>query len=433
MNAGPRSRAGGLAIEIYATALSQVRADLLMRQAVEIEGDSLRIYSRNLDLDRFKRCLVIAVGKAAVPMAREASALLGPKLSGGLVVTKEGYGEPVDGLEVIESSHPVPDMRSLDAGERILTIARSCTEDDLVLFLLSGGASALIESPLPGVLLEDLRRTNEALLASGADITLMNVVRSRISAIKSGGLARAFRRAHVEVLVLSDVVGNSLSSVGSGPFSPPISVPVPVSILDALPPPVRAEVLSGDLIPQPVPQVNHAVIGSVSVAVHAAADAARARDLEPLAYQDPMKGEAREMARRIVALAKRHIEARPGEPFCMVFGGETTVTLRGHGKGGRCQEMAVAAAPAVAKLAGVAFLAAGTDGTDGPTDAAGGIVEAETFSRAKASGLSQRQALVEHDAYPYLEAVGSLVKTGPTGSNVNDICLVVFAPGTNPL
>jgi len=420
-----RSRAGELALEIYGEVLAAVRADRLVEQAISADGDRLVIQSQAYDLRHFRRIRVAAVGKASVAMAQGAKNVLGERIDEGLIVTKQGYGEPVEGFTVLEAGHPVPDETSLAAGGQLLTFAQGSNESDFCLFLLSGGASALVES-LPGDLtLEDLQATNEALLASGLDIGAINAVRRQISRIKGGRLSAAFGDATVVVLVLSDVVGNSLAAIGSGPFIATTQEVVSDATIRLLPERVRQELLAAILTPLDAPKRDHFVIGSVSLAIHAAADAARARGLLALAYQDPLRGEAREMARQIVDLFQRQAKALDEQAFCMIFGGETTVTLREEGgKGGRCQEMTLAAVPGIAKVSHAAFLAAGTDGTDGPTDAAGGLVETATT----ANGRSQRADLVSHNAYFYLEAADALVRTGPTGSNLNDICLVIRAP-----
>lgn len=423
--ATPHGPASELALQIYARVLEAVRADRLLSAAVEREGDLLFVQGQPYDLSSFRRVLVAGAGKASVPMAQALGRILRDRLDGGLIITKTGQSEPVEGLEVFEAAHPVPDASSLLAGERLLSFAEAANADDLVIFLLSGGASALTEAPVDGISLDDLQATNQLLLASGADISLMNAIRSRISRVKAGGLARAFAPATVVALVLSDVVGNALTTIGSGPLVAAVPRDISFDLLDALPSAVRAEVLAGELFPRETPKVAHYVIGSVSVAVHAAADAARHLGIVPLPYGDPMQGEAREMARRIVALTGRQAKARSGEEFCMIFGGETTVTLQGDGRGGRCQEMALAAAPRIARMPGTAFLAAGTDGTDGPTDAAGGLVDPGSLLRAKDANVDHRRALVNNDSYRFLEASGGLIKTGPTGSNVNDLCLVV--------
>jgi len=424
--ASPRTRAGHLALEIYSQVLDSVRGDRLVRSFVDLDGDRLTIQDRAYSLADYRRVKVAAVGKASVEMAAAIHELLGSRVEEGLVVTKEGYGAPVGNYEILQAGHPTPNESSLVAGRRMKGLAESCGEDDLVIFLLSGGASALMELPNDDITLDELRETNRILLESGVDITGMNAVRASLSQLKAGGLGRAFGHATVVCLVLSDVVGNSLATIGSGPLIVPNrNVAIPEALIDALPSAVRREVLAGELLPRSVPHIPHFVVGSVSVAIHAAADAAKQRGIVPLAYGDPMRGESREMSRKIMALATRQVRAQEGEPFCMIFGGETTVKIRGKGLGGRSQEMALAAVSKVAKLYGVAFLAAGTDGGDGPTDAAGGLVEADSEVIAQAKGFQTRRSLVENDSYHYLEACGGLIKTGPTGSNVNDLCLVV--------
>lgn len=428
VQASPRSFAAQLAVSIYGDVLDAVRADRLVEQFVTLEDGVLITQGEPYDLRHFDRIFVAAVGKASIEMARAVEQILGDRISGGVAITRKGYAAPLERLEVFEAAHPIPDETSLRAGEEMLRLAEKVEEGDLVLFLLSGGASTLMEQPVGDLSLEDIQETNRVLLSSGADIAQMNAVRSHMSRLKSGGLARAFRKATVVALVLSDVVGNSLAAIGSGPlFGGRSDAHLPDSLIQSLPESVRREVLAGGLFGHATPAVPHYVVGSVSVAIHAAIEACEKRGIEPLAYGDPMVGEAREMSRRIMDLAKRQIGARAGLPFCMIFGGETTVTLRGSGKGGRCQEMALAAASSVSKLSGTAFLAAGTDGTDGLTDAAGGLVEPDSTLIAKAAEVDARKALVANDSYRFLQACGGLIVTGPTGSNVNDICLVVNA------
>ncbi len=424
IQATPSSPAAEQALKIYSSVLESVRADKLVRDAVSLEGGLLFIQGRHVDLDAFNRVFVAGAGKASVQMGSGLVEILGSRVSGGLLVTR--YLAPVTGLDVLEGGHPVPSSASLTAGQRMLELAASCNEKDLVLFVLSGGASALMESLRDGVSLDDLQATTKTLLEAGVDIRTINGVRSRLSLVKGGGLARAFAPATVIVLVLSDVIGNDLATIGSGPFVAPSEAEPPFELIGKLPESVRHALL--DPLIAETPSVDHFVVGSVSVAIHAAIDAAESIGLVAHGYSDPMSGEAREMARRICARAKKHIESDPAEPFCLVFGGETTVTIRGSGSGGRCTEMALAATPLVGKLPHVAFLAAGTDGADGPTDAAGGLVDDATLGRARAAGLDFRKALAANDSYPFLEACGGLVRTGPTGSNVTDVCLVVYLP-----
>lgn len=387
-------------------------------------GDELFVQDRRIDLGRFERVWIAGSGKAAVEMATATAEILGERVNGGLIVTKTGHGAEVRGISVVEAAHPVPDASSLEAGAGMLRFAVGLDERDLVIYLLSGGSSSLLECPREPVTLDDLQDTNRILLGAGLDIRGVNAVRSRLSHIKAGGLAHAFQPATVIALVLSDVIGNDLTTIGSGPLIPPSAHnPVPAWVLDSLPERVRAA-LAASLPRAPMPHsVEHFVIGSTSLAVQAAAEAARSLGLEALPFADPLSGEARDMALKICAYARN----RSIENACMIFGGETTVKLRGAGLGGRCQEMAVAACTAVANMPHSAFLACGTDGSDGPTDAAGGLIDPESVARAKSAGFKRAKSLTENDSYHFLEACGGLVFTGPTASNVNDVVLVLQA------
>ena len=419
----PTTLAGRAALEIYGEVLAQVRADRLVSAAVRRAGDILFVQDSAFDLNHYDQVLVCGAGKASADMAAALADLLGDRLAGGLVVTKSGAAEGV--IRVVPGSHPIPGESSLAAGEKMLEFAAQTTERDLVLFCLSGGASALMEALLPGISLVDLQATTETLLKAGADIRTLNAARVRLSRIKGGGLARAFR-AQVVVLVLSDVIGNDLSVVGSGPFMAARrgrhGHAVAFGFAGRLPTPVQAA-LTRDLL-ESAPPIEHFVIGSAALLWPLAAEAARRQGMEPVGYADPMKGEARTMAAKIMRLAKTK-RARGEADFCMVFAGETTVTVRGDGKGGRCQEMALRAATEVADEPGLAFLAAGTDGNDGPTDASGGLVEPGTVDAAGVQNVSARAALQKNDSYRFLKASHGLIITGPTGSNVNDLCLVV--------
>jgi glycerate-2-kinase len=420
------------ALQIYSKVLEAVEGGKLVRAALRRTADELDVQGQRIDLASFDRILLCAVGKASEAMAKAAIEVVGD-VDGGVVVTRRDTNEEVPaGLRSIEAGHPYPDEGSLLAGEAILQLASSVDEGTLVLFLLSGGASAMLESPAEGVSLEDLRSTNDFLLGSGQPIQVVNSVRSRTSRTKAGGLARAFAPATVLVLVLSDVLGNDLATIGSGPFLEPrpgVDASIRFAHAPALPDSVRAALQAPKGIELgPTATVRHFVIGSVSLAMHEALSAAEELGLEGLGYSDPMVGEAREMARSIARHARTVLEHRSGQPFCMVFGGETTVKLGSvHGLGGRCQEMALAIAPRLVRMPGCAFLAAGTDGSDGPTDAAGATADPDTVSRAEAKGLKASEALANHDSYGFLSATGNLIVTGPTGSNVNDIALFVSA------
>ena len=423
--AKPHNLASTLALQIYSQVLDEVRGDHLVYKAMERIGDSLFIQGQHIDLNHFDRVWIAGSGKAVVAMAQAATSILGDRLAGGLIVTKAGGAEPVTGLSVLEAGHPVPDSASLSAGESMLAFAAKLDEKDLVIYLLSGGSSALIESLAGNLSLEDLQKTTQVLLESGCDIRLMNSVRTRLSRRKGGRLGSAFYPATVVNLVLSDVVGNDLSAVGSGPFIAKLRSDSPVSEapFDQFPTEVQKVLLlnnSTPILPEPI---QHFVIGSVSLAIHAAVAACKQIGLLALPFGDPMQGEAREMAQRIC----RHGIERQRDESCMIFGGETTVHIRGEGLGGRCQEMALAAVEPLTKLRDVSFLAGGTDGTDGPTDAAGGFVDPESLERASLLGFEVDSSLDENDSYHYLQACDGLIITGPTGSNVTDIALFVTA------
>ncbi len=426
LQANPANRASELALQIYEQVLLRVRGDSLIRQAVQRVGSELFIQGHRIDLTAFDRVLVCGAGKASVSMGQGILEILGDHCHGGLVVTKEGHAGPLPGVAVLEAGHPVPNEASLQAGERMLEFADATNETDLVIFLLSGGASSVLESQEEGISLADAIDTNQVLLASGQDIHSINAVRSQLSRLKAGGLARAFAPATVICLVLSDVVGNDLRTIGSAPFLAVTREPeLPFELFSALPESVQRQ-LRYPRLTKSQPLVQHFVIGSVSLAIHEAGDAARALSLTPLPYSDPLQGEARYMAKRVIKEASIQLH-RHEEPVCLIFGGETTVTLKGTGMGGRCQEMAAAASLQLGKLANTCFLAAGTDGTDGPTLAAGGIVDPHSCQRSSQKGFSIRDALRNNDTFRYLEACDGLLITGPTGSNVNDLVLVVRA------
>lgn len=424
----PATRAGQLALEIFADVLAGAEPARLVRGAVRRVGDMLFIRDAALDLRAFERVFVCGAGKGSPAMASAVVELLGGRVDGGLVVGQLGVAPAVPPVQTMSGRHPVPDASSIAAGEAMLEFGARTRETDLTIFCLSGGASALMEATRRGITLESLQQLTQRLLLAGADIHTLNAVRGRLSRIKAGGLARTFR-GHVIVLVLSDVVGNDLSVVGSGPFlvaraSGHRAHAIALELERELPELVRQALV--EPIAQATPSVEHVVIGSCALIWPLASDAARARGLEPVGYADPLRGEARVLARRIVRLARARCE-RGEQEFCLVFAGEPTVTVRGDGVGGRAQEMAVQAAIGLGPVPDVTLLAAGTDGADGPTDAAGGLVDAASASRARMAGYTARSALARNDSYRFLQAAGGLIRTGPTGTNVNDVVLVVRA------
>lgn len=389
-----------------------------------------------LDVDG--RIVVVGAGKASSAMAQGVIDAIGPRVSGGVIVTKNGHRLPLDRLEQIEAGHPVPDAAG-EAGARAIERAvTGLTERDLVLVCLSGGASALLPAPREGVDLIDKQVVARLLLASGADITQVNAVRKKLSRLKGGGLARACAPARVLTLAISDVIGDDWSVIGSGPTSPDpsrfvdaLQVCLEFSILERLPSSVRGLIergAAGEEPDTPKPgdplfaRVRNALLCSNRQALDAAEQEAFRRGYEVVREPSPLQGEARLCGE---AFAMRMREARrPGHCTCLLAGGETTVTLgEAPGIGGRNQEFAVAAAGVLAGMDGVALLAGGTDGTDGPTPAAGGLVDGTTWRLAREAGLDPRRHLEGHDAFPLLRDIGDLLMTGPTGTNVMDLAI----------
>ncbi|MCL6551926.1 MAG: glycerate kinase [Firmicutes bacterium] len=417
-------------------------------RAIRRDGTVLRAEGWACDLRAVRRVLVVGAGKGAAPMAQAVEALVGPWLAGGLVVTKYGHGTTLARVEVVEAGHPLPDAAGERAARRVLALAEAAGADDLLVVVLSGGGSALLPLPAPGVALEDKVAATDLLLRSGATITEVNTVRKHLSRIKGGWLARAAAPARILTLVLSDVLGNPLDAVASGP-----TVPDPTTFADALavvdrhglrahlPAAARAYLDAGAAgqrpeTPKPgdpaFARAHAAVVGDLQMAVAAAAERARALGYHVRTCGIAVQGEARVVGARFGEMVRDVRTAGTAEAVCLLMGGETTVTVRGGGRGGRNQEFALAAAWPLAGLPGVLVAAFGTDGTDGPTDAAGAMVDGTTLERARTQGLDPARALAENDTYPFFAALGDLIVTGPTRTNVNDLWVGLVAPGTAP-
>ena len=427
---------------LLSSALKAVDPEEAVRRHVRRRGSVLYIGSRAIHLDSRSRVMIVGAGKAAVPMARALEHILGSHLHGGCVVTKYGYGGPTKRIQVLEAGHPIPDQAGEAGAQRILAIARGLNSNDLLFVALSGGASSLLPAPPAGLNLTDKQRTTDVLLKSGADIQAVNAVRKHLSAIKGGQLAEA-TKAHVETLVLSDVLGDDLASIGSG-----VTAPDPTTFVDAravlrqyrlwhkVPRPVRTHIgrgCRGEIRDTPKPgsrvfrRVQNEIVGNNQAAVDAVSSTAWADDVTPFILTTTLTGEAREAARVFGILARQIVSrGRPlHRPCCIIAGGELTVTVRGSGTGGRAQEFALAAAREIAGLKRVWVIGVGTDGTDGPTDAAGAVVDGATWQRAVSRGLNPARALRDNDAYPLLRRLGHLIHTGPTGTNVNDLYLLL--------
>jgi hydroxypyruvate reductase len=428
-----------VAIELGHAALAAVEPAAAVRRYVYREGDVLVVADRRYDLGDYGRVFVVGGGKAAVPMAIAITGILGERLAEGVVVTKYEHarGQSIPRIEVIEAGHPVPDENSVRGARAVADLAKRATERDLVVCLISGGGSSLLTLPapdlplVPGLQLADLQALTDALLRCGATINEVNTVRKHCSDIKGGNLARLAAPARLVTLILSDVVGDPLDVIASGP-----TVPDTTTVADAWQVLTNYGIRSHDPFPfcetpklgDPIfDQVQNVVVGSNRLAALAAADKARELGFGALLLSTYVEGEAREAGRVAAALAKG-IRAH-GDPLppsaCLVWGGETTVTVRGEGKGGRNQELALAAALALDGWRDVLIMALATDGNDGPTDAAGAIITGETISRARERGLDARAALEANDSYHFFEALGDLIRIGPTGTNVNDLLFVL--------
>ncbi|MDR1570207.1 MAG: glycerate kinase [Oscillospiraceae bacterium] len=377
---------------------------------------------------------VIAIGKAAWRMASAAYEVMGSRITRGLIITKYGHaGRAIPGMKVMESGHPIPDVCSVAAADRALELVRGLTARETVLLLISGGGSALFEKPLPGVTLGDMREATDALLRGGADIREINAVRKHLSAVKGGRFALACEPARVRTIALSDVLGDAPDVIASGPGYPDESTCEQArAVLDRFGVCLSEEARAAleYETPKALDNATVEVIGSVAHLCEAAARAARRLGYNPLILSTTLDAQAREAGAMLAAIAREiRMRGRPIPPPCAIIaGGETVVNVRGGGKGGRNQELALAAAIGIDGLAGTVIFSVGSDGTDGPTDAAGGIVDGGFAARCRATnrlGGSIADHLNDNDSYPLLRDMGGLIITGPTGTNVNDLSCVL--------
>ena len=374
---------------------------------------------------------VIAIGKAAWRMANAASEALGDLVKAGVVITKYGHSEgAIPCMDIYEAGHPVPDANGVDAARHALALVDSLTESDVVVFLVSGGGSALFELPLDGISLEDIAGMTRQLLACGADIVEINTIRKHLSAVKGGRFAQRCAPARVLSVVLSDVLGDPLDSIASGPSYPDSSTCRDVKdIIARYDLQVHERVLAALALetPKELPHTEHIITGNVSALCHAAMDKAKELGYTPLLLTTTLNCEAREAGTMLASIAREiRDSSNPADaPCAVILGGETVVHLRGHGKGGRNQELALAAAKGIDGLDNTLIFSLGSDGTDGPTDAAGGIVTGQFARNCREKGLSIDDYLVDNDAYNILAQAGGLLVTGPTGTNVNDLTVLL--------
>ena len=424
------------ALRIFRAALKAAAPSEAVLRHVKLARNVLNVGRQRYRLDAFRNVYVIGAGKASAQMAQPIERLLGKRIAAGLINVKYDHTARLRRIALNECGHPIPDRNGELGAQRIADIARQAGPDDLVVCLISGGASALLPLPTPPLTLEEKQATTRLLLHCGANIHELNCVRKHISAVKGGQLAQLAWPATVLTLILSDVIGDDLDVIGSGPTVPDrstfaearaifskygIAAKVPAAVRERLSENAPETPKPGDEIFE---HVQNVIVGSNRLAVDAAAQQARALGYHTLVLSTFIEGETRDVARVHAAIAKEiRATGRPIKPpACVISGGETTVTIRGNGQGGRNQEFVLAAALDIDGLKDVVILSAGTDGTDGPTDAAGAIANGSTIARA---GLDAVAYLANNDSYHFFENLGDLIKTGPTGTNVADVRIVL--------
>ena len=438
-----------LQIEIFNAALAAVDPYHAVLNAVQVEGGFLHVAGTKYDLTAFDKVIVVGAGKATARMALALESLLGEKIAAGLIVVKDGHSAALSIIEQVESSHPVPGVSGAASTLRILDMARAADEKTLCICLISGGASALLVAPAAGITLRDKQDTTRLLLNAGASIHELNAVRKHLSMVKGGRLAQAAYPAQVVTLILSDVIGDALDVIASGPTAADestfadawavlerfgLQAKLPARVVEHLQRGLAGEV--AETVKQNdacLDKTRNTIIASLHEAMAAARETAQRLGYDTKIISETLQGEAREAARFLALAARGELAVmKPNERRCLLCGGETTVTVRGHGKGGRNQEFALAFALEIEGVQGVILLSAGTDGTDGPSDAAGAMVDGRTAAWARGLGIAAIRYLNDNDSYAFFErfdaATGAQChfKTGETGTNVMDMQIVLL-------
>lgn len=431
------------ALKIFHAGLQAADPKVAVHRFMKRAGQTLTVGATNYNLDDFEKVFVIGGGKAGASMSAAVEEIVGDRISSGVITVKYGHTAPLKIVKINEADHPVPDEAGLRGAREIVQLLEQTGPNDLVICLISGGGSALLPLPVDGVSLAEKQEVTKRLLACGANINQMNAVRKHISKIKGGQLARVAYPATLVTLMLSDVIGNYLDVIASGPTVPDTSTFQEVKelmdryeIWDDIPDSVRRHIskgLNSELPDTPkagddiFSRTQNVIVGSNIQAVLAAETQAKSLGYNTMVLSSFIEGETRDVARVHAAIAKEILDsAHPiPKPACVVSGGETTVTIRGDGKGGRNQEFALAAALDISGLDSVVILSGGTDGTDGPTDAAGALCDGTTLERAEERQLQPLQHLTNNNAYPFFKELGDLIMTGPTNTNVIDLRLVL--------
>ena len=430
--------------DIFMAGVKAVDPERAVQKYVRRQGNQLFVGDCSYILDKYKRIFLIGAGKGTAPMAKALEDILEERLTKGLIIVKYGHGIPLEKTRILEADHPIPDDAGLRATKELLRQAQECTKEDLILCAFSGGGSALLPAPLSPITLDQKQTTTRLLLECGATIDEINAIRKHLSRSKGGWLAKEAYPATIVSLLLSDVIGDRLDVIASGPtvpdestYSDCIKIIDRYKLGDRLPKGVTDYFIkgaAGSLPETPKPgdpvfsHVQNLIVGNNRESLLAAQVRALSLGYNTIVLSSQIEGEAREVAQVFGAIGKEISQANLpiSPPACIIAGGETTVTIQGRGKGGRNQELALACAIAIDGWEGISLLSAGTDGTDGPTDAAGAIVNGTTCKRARQANLYPRDFLLANDSYTFFESLGDLLKTGPTRTNVMDIiCMLV--------
>lgn len=420
---------------ILAAAINAVEPGEAVKRFVQRQGDTLSIAERTYDLASYRRICSLAIGKAAVAMSDALITVLGDRLAENLVVAKHAPPSTVHrSSSILVGGHPVPDKRSLEAGRRVTEFVSALGADDLLFCLISGGGSALVTAPVEGVTLADLQALTSDLLACGARIDEINALCRRLDRVKGGGIVKIANGATVVSLILSDVIGDPLEAIASGPTAPDpttraeaLSTLTKYELEERVSPAILRSLRPLPETPKPgdpmFAKVQNVLVGSNLLAAQAALKQAEAEGFHPYLLRTDLQGEAREVTFELAALLRQAMQS--GDPVpapgCIVAGGETTVTLKGEGKGGRNTEMALAGVSELAGFPGALMVTLATDGEDGPTDAAGAVVNGESLHRAAGMGLQPGDFLNRNDSYSFFAEMGDLLKPGPSGTNVGDL------------
>ena len=431
---------------ILNAALAAVSPFEAVQQRLTLVDEMLMCDDVQVDLRNVARIFVVGAGKATFPMAEAVFALLGERITDGLIIVKDDHFDAdvdLGAIAVFEASHPLPDERGVEATEKMLDLVQDVSVDDLVLCLISGGGSALMTAPEAGISLKDLREMTDVMLASGATINEVNTLRKHVDRVKGGGIAERVAPASLMTMILSDVVGDPLDAIASGPTVADSSTFVNVATIlekyelaELLPDSIMAYFLkgiagktddtptAGDVIFE---KSSVHLVGNLKIAANAAKEQALGEGFHTTIASTSYQGEARTSGERFVTMMREMSERGVplARPACLIFGGETTVTLRGNGKGGRNQEIALSAVREMSKLKNCMLVTLATDGGDGPTDAAGAVVVPETLRRGEEAGMDVIEYLNNNDSYHYFDALGDLIRTGPTQTNVNDLAFLI--------